>query len=199
MTTTTAPVRAAIQSPDPLARIGLTTLLAGRPDIQLTEPESAADVLVFAVETIDRDAAATLRRARAATRTPLAVVPSDLTGDGLAWAVSAGARGILPRTAVSPDRLSTMITAVAQGDTYLGDRALDVLLTHLIAKPGTLLTDRHRCILRLLAEGASTYDIAQQLQLTERAVTKDVTHLMDLLRCRNRTALVARVLRDELI
>lgn len=67
------------------------------------------------------------------------------------------------------------------------------------AKPGTVLTDRHREILRLLADGASTYVIAQQLQLTEGAVSTDVTRLLDLLRCRNRTQLIARVLRDELI
>lgn len=118
----------------------------------------------------------------------------------------AGARGFICKTAASSELL-TAIRSVYRGDSYLSPSVARVFVEgyqqriHSLREqdPYRQLTDREREILKLLAEGYTTQEIAKMLVLSPKTVDRHKTNLMAKLDIHNRADLVKYAIRKGLI
>jgi DNA-binding NarL/FixJ family response regulator len=121
-------------------------------------------------------------------------------------AIEAGASGFISKTAASSELVSG-IRSVYQGDSFLSPSAARILVEDYqqeasIRKeqdPYKQLTDREREILKLLAEGYTTREIADMLVISVKTVDGHKTNLMSKLDIHNRTDLVKYALRKGII
>ena len=121
-------------------------------------------------------------------------------------AIEAGASGFISKTAASSELVSG-IRSVYQGDSFLSPSAARILVEDYqqeasIRKeqdPYKQLTDREREILKLLAEGYTTREIADMLVISVKTVDGHKTNLMSKLDIHNRTDLVKYALRKSII
>lgn len=123
----------------------------------------------------------------------------------LAQIVNAGAVGcVLKRSAGT--ELVTAVRAAARGESYfsptLATMMLDVYRMQLAAKGEdelSMLTEREREVLQLIAEGKTNQEIAEQLVLSIKTVQTHRMHLMDKLGVHDRTELVKYAIRLGMI
>jgi DNA-binding NarL/FixJ family response regulator len=120
--------------------------------------------------------------------------------------VEAGASGFVSKTAASSE-LTSAIRSVYRGDSYLSPSVARLLVEDYreMAKVGRSqdmseqLTDREREILKLLAEGHSTPEIARMLVISPKTVERHKTNLMGKLDIHNRLDLFKYALRKGII
>ncbi len=118
-------------------------------------------------------------------------------------ALRAGACGYVHKNA-SPEELLTAIRAVEKGKTYLHPTIAGSVVELLRATeestdPLDLLTDRQRQILKLIAEGRSTKEIATRLSVSAKTVETHRAQLMERLNIRNVPGLVKIAVRRGLV
>jgi len=120
--------------------------------------------------------------------------------------IEAGARGFISKTAASSE-LASAIRSVYRGDSYLSPSVARVFVEGYqhgidIAKdhdPYKQLTNREREILKLLAEGHTTHEIAAMLVLSPKTVDRHKTNLMAKLAIHSRSDLIKYALRKGII
>ena len=119
--------------------------------------------------------------------------------------LQAGASGYVVKQA-APAELLSAILAVYRGDSFLSPSIsktiIDEYLKH--TTPNTSveyekLTDREREVLQLIAEGYSTREIADKLNVSVKTVGVHRTNLMEKLEIHNVTDLVKYALRKGII
>lgn len=118
----------------------------------------------------------------------------------------AGARGFICKTAASSE-LVTAIRSVYRGDSYLSPSVARIFVDRYQQRldsireqdPYRQLTDREREILKLLAEGYTTQEIAKMLVLSPKTVDRHKTSLMSKLDIHNRADLVKYAIRKGII
>lgn len=122
-------------------------------------------------------------------------------------ALQAGAAGYLLKEA-SHAELKTAIYSVAQGKTYLSPMITDKVLCGYLGTPASApnesdpwrrLSDREREALKLVAEGATSKEIAKQLCISIRTVEKHRASLMSKLNLKSTAALTAYAIKYELV
>jgi len=121
-------------------------------------------------------------------------------------AIEAGASGFISKTAASSD-LASGIRSVHRGDSFLSPSAAKFLVEDYQLEanlrkeqdPYKQLSDREREILKLLAEGYTTREIADMLVISVKTVEGHKTNLMSKLDIHNRTDLVKYALRKGII
>ena len=90
-----------------------------------------------------------------------------------------------------------------RGDTYLSPKASRTLVEHIRggkeSDPLAELTDRQKQILKLIAEGANTKQIAHDLQLSPKTVEAHRSQIMDRLNIRDVPGLVKAAIRAGLV
>ncbi|HEB97879.1 MAG TPA: response regulator transcription factor [Thiotrichales bacterium] len=131
---------------------------------------------------------------------PVVVVSSNEDPDVIASALTAGARGYIPKSA-SSGVISSALHLVLAGETYVPSAALGQQ-THAVnpGSPGKgLLTARQAEVLSLLAEGYSNKRIAQTLSISEATVRVHVSDILHQLHAENRTEAVAKARRLGLL
>jgi DNA-binding NarL/FixJ family response regulator len=166
-------------------------------------------VAVLIVDEIDDQAVRELRLLRRRGVTRIVVVATRVDDPGLLAAVEAGVSGLLQRNQSTPQTLLSSIRAAAAGEGSLPPDLLGRLLgqvgrlqRHVLAPRGLTfsgLTEREVKVLRLLADGLDTAEVAHQLFISERTVKNVVHDVMSRLNLRNRTHAVAYALRQGLI
>lgn len=119
--------------------------------------------------------------------------------------VECGACGIIPRTKAQPEFLDTTVRSAASGDGSIPPDLLGRLLSQLgrlqeqvLAPRGltfTGLTEREIEVLRLVADGLDTAEVAQKLYFSERTVKNIIHDVTMRLGLRNRTHTVAYAVR----
>jgi DNA-binding NarL/FixJ family response regulator len=120
--------------------------------------------------------------------------------------IEAGASGFISKTAASSELVSG-IRAVNKGDSFLSPSAARILVEDYQQEvnlrkeldPYKQLTDREREILKLLAEGHNTREIADMLAISPKTVEGHKTNLMNKLDLHNRTDLIKYALRKGII
>jgi len=119
--------------------------------------------------------------------------------------IEAGAAGFISKVAASSE-LPSGIRSVYQGDSYLSPSVTRLLIEDYrrvggrdIHDPYEQLTDRERDVLKLVAEGYTTQEIADMLVVSPKTVEGHRTNLMAKLGIRNRTELVKYALRKGII
>lgn len=122
-------------------------------------------------------------------------------------ALHAGAAGYLLKEATY-EELRTAIHSVAQGQTYLSPMITEKVLSGYLEKqspfpgegsPWQRLSDREREVLKLVAEGATSKEIAESLCISVRTVEKHRASLMIKLNLRTTAALTAYAIKHELV
>jgi NarL family two-component system response regulator LiaR len=120
--------------------------------------------------------------------------------------IEAGASGFVSKTAASSE-LTSAIRSVYRGDSFLSPSVARLLVEDYreMARVGKSqdvseqLTDREREILKLLAEGHSTRDIARILVISPKTVERHKTNLMAKLDIHSRLDLFKYALRKGII
>jgi len=204
-------IRVAVQATDPLSHAGLAALLQFRGDLTVVRnaQRTEADVLVVAAERLSTEVVATLRRAGAETGAPVVLVVAEIDEGDLLTAVECRVVAILPRGAVSADRLAHSVKAAASGGGVLPPNLVGELLKHVermqrdVLTPNGLnasgLTPREIDVLRLMADGFDTNEIAGKLCYSERTVKNVIYGVTHRLKLRNRSHAVAYALRAGMI
>jgi DNA-binding NarL/FixJ family response regulator len=204
-------VRVALSAGDPLSHAGLAGYLAPRPEITLLRPaaRAEADVLVLAADRLTTEVVTALRRGAAETGAPVVLVINEITEAELLTAVECRVVAILPRAAVTADRLAHSVLAAAAGGGVMPPNLVGELLKHIerlqrdVLTPYGLnasgLTPREVDVLRLMADGLDTAEIAGELCYSERTVKNVIYGVTHRLKLRNRSHAVAYALRAGMI
>jgi DNA-binding NarL/FixJ family response regulator len=205
-----------VKALDPLSQTGLGHALGQRAEIRLVGDDELGSgehpvpvVGLVVVDTLDTVAEQVLRSAghRGCRRTVL--IGSRVDDDALMTAVELGVSGVLRRSEATTDRVVQLVQAVAAGDGSLPPDLLGRLLgqvsrlqRHVLAPHGlshTGLSDRETRVLRLIADGKDTKEIARELAYSERTVKNVLHDVTSRLHLRNRSHAVAYALREGLI
>ncbi|MGH9129646.1 MAG: response regulator transcription factor [Acidimicrobiales bacterium] len=205
------PISVFVFAHDPLTQAGLTAELRGRPEIAIVAP-SGLDTAAVAVVAADDMGATTASTVRAIQRNGcprVVVVLGHLDDDAVLAAVEAGASGILRRSEASPERLVEAISATGRGEGLVPSDLLGRLLEQVgrtqrqVLGPRGLsfraLSEREAQVLRLMADGMDTAEVASQLAYSERTVKNVLYGVTTRLQLRNRTHAVAFAVREGLI
>jgi len=197
---------------EPLIRSGLRTIIEAEPDLTvLGEAEDGAgvtalvrrlrpDVVLMDVRMPVVDGIEATRRLLAGVDDPprVLVMTTFENDDYVFDALRAGASGFLLKRA-RPDEVVRAIRLLAAGDSLLFPAAIrELAARHAPARPAaggldsTGLTDREAEVLRLMAEGLSSAEIAERLVVSAETVKTHVGHLLTKLDARDRTQAVIR-------
>ncbi|MDX3190936.1 LuxR C-terminal-related transcriptional regulator [Streptomyces sp. MN03-5084-2B] len=189
-------VRVAAWASDPIALTGLINHLNSRPEL-LVLPRARrgeAAVLVFAVGEVDREAVAALRAASAESPAAIVLVAGHVDPAHVGLLAECHVSAVLPRTAL--DRLTANVLAAARGRTSPLREQVAALAD---AGGGAALTPREVDVLRLMAEGWDTAEIAGKLCYSERTVKNVIYAMTNRLNLRNRPHAVAYAVRAGVI
>lgn len=201
----------AVHAPDPVLREGVLSQLRRYPEVDLREEtESGPGTVALLVDDVLDEAGLTrLRRLVRSEGARAVLVVRSLREAELLDVIECGVGAIVWRHEATATRLVQAVLAAARGD---GDLPAD-LLGRLISQLGSLhrnaagrsggptsgLTPREVDVVRLVAEGFDTGEIASKLSYSERTV-KNVMHgLTTRLHLRNRAHAVAYALREGYI
>ncbi|MBL1103157.1 response regulator transcription factor [Streptomyces sp. 5-8] len=191
----------AVHASDPILREGVHGQLRRFPEIELREESGPGTVALIVDDVLEKETLTRLRRLVRGEGARAVLVVRSLREAELLDVIECGVGAIVWRHEATAHRLTQAVLAAARGD---GDLPAD-LLGRLIDQVGTLhrsasgragagpsgLTAREVDVLRLVAEGFDTGEIARKLSYSERTV-KNVMHGMTTrLHLRNRAHAVA--------
>jgi DNA-binding NarL/FixJ family response regulator len=198
-----------IDDPNAIFRRGLASSLEGQPFAVVGESEElqpepnlcSLDILLFALEDGGLQRATQLS---AGTETSLVALVGVASEQDLLAAVEAGVHGLLIRSQLTLPVLVSCLSAVAEGHGSVPPALLARLLARLCAGAGGHaaegeLVERELQVLRLLASGGDTREVAVELAYSERTVKNIVHDLLLKLNCRTRAHAVAVASRRGLI
>ncbi|GAA0547075.1 MULTISPECIES: helix-turn-helix transcriptional regulator [Streptomyces] len=209
--TTGERVTVALRAQDPVSRAGVASQLRTRPEVKVIdwdEPDSP-QVVVVVLDVLDDGALRVLRQIQRTSAARGVLVTTQIDEQQLVNAAECGFVGVVRRAEATPERLVQVIAAVAKGEGRVPPDLLGSLLEQVgrlqgqVLAPNGLnftgLATREIEVLRLVAEGYDTADIAMKLSYSERTI-KNVLHaVMTRLNLRNRSHAVAYALRQGLI
>ena len=200
-----------VYASDPVSQAGIASQLRLRPEIHVVDDDDvdAASVALVMVDEVDEAAVKVVRAMQRNGCSRIVLVVARLDDAGLLAAVEAGACGILRRHEARPDRLAAVVESAAAGDGSIPPDLLGRLLTQMgrlqreVLSPRGItfsgLTERELDVLRLVAEGCETSDIARQLCYSERTIKNVIHDVTARLNLRNRSHAVAYAVREGLI
>jgi DNA-binding NarL/FixJ family response regulator len=200
-----------VHGADPISQAGVVSQLRGRPEVRIVEEAGLdqATVAVVVTEQIDDDAARVLHALRRDGLPRLIVVATAIDDAGLVAAAESGVSGLLRRRDATTENLVRVICRVDAGEGEVPGDMLGRLMSQLgqlqrqVLTPRGLtftgLTPREAQVLRLVADGHDTAEIARELCYSERTVKNVIHDLTTRLQLRNRSHAVAYALREGLI
>jgi DNA-binding NarL/FixJ family response regulator len=199
-----------VHASDALVHAGLTAQLRPRFELDLLEgdEETRAEVVIVAADTVDESALRAVRAVRG-DRARVVLVVRDLDDAGVLAAVEAGAVAIVRSRDATPERLTSVVCAARVGEGTVPPDMLGRLLAqvrdvqqHVLAPRGLTLTgmsERELDVLRLVADGFDTREIASELAYSERTIKNLIQDITRRFGLRNRSHAVAYALRHGLI
>lgn len=200
-----------VYADDPILQAGMVSQLRLRPEIDIVAASefSRADVAVAVADSLDAETLRVLQILRRADIEHTVLVTSTIDDTTVVSAAEVGVSGLLRRADATPDVLVRTIQQVANGDGVLPSDLLGTLLgqvgrlqRQLLSPQGLTfsgLTDRETAVLRLVADGHDTNEIAQQLCYSQRTVKNVLHDVTSRLQLRNRSHAVAYAVRAGLI
>jgi DNA-binding NarL/FixJ family response regulator len=200
-----------IHASDPITLAGATSQMRQQSAVELVEESSgpAGTVAVLLAETLDESTFSRLRRLVRNDGVRVVLVVGLIREAELLDVIECGVASIVWRHEATGHRLLRAVLAAARGDGDLPSDLLGRLITQVrilqrsgITPQGAIssgLAPREVDVLRLVAEGWDTGEIAGKLSYSERTV-KNVLHgLTTRLQLRNRAHAVAYALREGYI
>ncbi|MGC0316763.1 response regulator transcription factor [Kitasatospora acidiphila] len=201
-----------IQAADPISRAGLVHQLLQHPAIRLAAehtppPARAAAVAVVLVDVVDGPAVQAMRRLSQERAGRVVLVAGRLGEVGALDVVECGVAVVLWRRQADAEQLARGVLAAARGNRELPSD----LLNQVIAEVGRVrrggvadcpatdapeqLTEREADILRMVADGLDTAQIAARMAYSERTIKNILAGLTSRFQLRNRAHAVAYALR----
>lgn len=189
------PITIVLADDHALIRAGIRALLENLPDVQVVgEAGSGEEVMVLVEKThptlvlMDitmpgiNGIESTRRLLQQYPDTKVIILSMHLEHQYALRALQAGAKGYLLKGARAPE-LELAISSVARGDTYLSPAVSSLIVEKVVSgstEPSPLeqLTPRQREILRLIAEGMTSKEIALKLGVSVKTVK---THRSDMM------------------
>src|SRR5262245_28995160 len=198
-------IRVTVRALDAITSAGLVSCLA--PDADVTDGEP--DVVVAGFDRLTSGAVAMLRTIAAEQRAPVVLVVNEIREVELLPAVECRVVAILPRAAAADGRLVQAVHTAAAGGADLPPNLLGQLIGHaerlhreVMASHGLTasgLSPREVDVLRLMADGLDTTEIARNLSYSERTVKNIIYTITNRLHLRNRPHAVAYAMRAGII
>jgi DNA-binding NarL/FixJ family response regulator len=200
-----------IYANDPISQAGVASQLRPRPEVQLVDAEELdqAEVAVVVTESVDEEVLRVLRAVRRGSVPRTVLIAATLDDAAVVIAAEAGVSALVRRSEVTPERLVSVILKAREG----GAEMPADLLAGLLGQVGRLqrqvlaprglrfsgLSDREVEVLRLVAEGLDTGEIARQLAFSERTIKSVLHDVTTRLQLRNRAHAVAFAVREGFI
>ncbi|MGK5628966.1 response regulator transcription factor [Streptomyces sp. URMC 123] len=206
-----ARIPVAVYAEDLILHAGVVQQLRQRPEVELLPDADAdrAEVSLVVVDTVGESAVRLLRRLQRDTATRTGLVVGFFETGALQTMIECGVAAVLRRAEADQDRLVHLITAMANGEGVLPGDLLGRLLDHVSSLQRTVLdprgltlstlTAREADMLRLVAEGFDTVEIAQKTSYSERTVKNVLHEVTTRLQLRNRAHAVGYAMRHGLI
>ncbi len=200
-----------LSATDPISRAGLAAELRTRHEIQLvTEIEADGDsVVLTVVYRLDDTVIQELRGRQARGQIRQVLITTEIADADLLLAVELGVRAVVLRSDATPDRLVRLIRTAASGEATLPPDMLARLLDQVsrlqreVLAPRGLtvagLSEREVEVLRLVAQGLSTSEIATRLSYSQRTIKTVLHDIVNRFQLRNRTHAVVYAMREGLI
>ena len=204
-------VHVVVEASDPITQASVRDRIEATDGYTVVAPGrlAEADVVVLAPDHLDAEVLAVMRRMAAGRRKPVVLVIDKVNEPDLLGAVEHGLVAIVPRHAAATDRLLQSVAAAARGGGVVHPDMLARLLEHVervqrrVLSPygdhAVDLTPRDVDILRMLADGFDTTQIAGELSYSVRTVKNLISNLLTRLNLRNRSQAVAYAIRTGTI
>jgi DNA-binding NarL/FixJ family response regulator len=195
-------VNVLVVAENPLARMGLVTLLSGQAGLRIAGQTSGGAALTDELDLYRPDVLVWDWGWGAApelpANCPVVALLKEHAQAAEAWA--AGVHGLLPGTAEA-ESIAAAVLAAAQGLAVLDPELASALLPNPMPSdvPLEALTGREMEVLQLLAEGLPNKLIAARLGITDHTVKFHVNAIMGKLGVQSRTEAVVRATRSGLI
>jgi DNA-binding NarL/FixJ family response regulator len=203
-------IKTYIHAEDPISRAGVASQLRPRPEVLIVDEIDAehARVALVVTDVLSDDVLRAIRGfRRRACGVVLVIVHLDDTA--LLAAVEAGVAALVRRSEATPERLVTVIRSAVVGEAAVPPDLLGRLLDQVgrlqrqtLSPRGlsaTGLADREIEVLRLVADGLDTAEIAVKLSYSQRTIKTVLHDVTTRLQLRNRSHAVAYALRQGLI
>lgn len=198
-----------VHARDPISQAGVVAQLRMRPEIRVVDSAAEAAVAVMIADTVDESTTRELRAMRKDGQPRLMLVATAVDDAALVAAAEAGVAGLLRRSDANSEMLVRTIIKVGSGEGEVPPDLLGRLLEQVgrlqrqVLAPRGLtfsgLTPRETQVLRLVADGFDTGEIALRMCYSERTVKNVLHDLTTRLQLRNRTHAVAYAVRGGLI
>ncbi|MEU1757020.1 response regulator transcription factor [Micromonospora matsumotoense] len=200
-----------IRTPDPISTAGITAALRGRAEIEVVAAQmiTAETVGVVAADTLDRDTLDVLKAVRRLGCRRFVLVAAVESDSALIPAVELGVRALASRTEATGHRLAQLVVSTASGGAAMPPEVLGLLVKQVTRLQQTVLAPRgidvnglsvrESEILRLVADGMDTREVATRLSYSERTVKNVLHDITSRFQLRNRTHAVAYAVREGLI
>ena len=199
-------IRVLVVDDHPIVRQGLVGVLSDEEDLEVIGQAGSGreavgltsrlrpDVVLLDLEMDDLDGVEAIPQLRAVhPAVEVLVFTAYDTDERVMGAIRAGARGYLLKGASAED-IARGIRTVAAGGSFLEPRVANKVLAEMAggaATRHTVLSAREREVLRLVADGLPTKQIANALSISERTVKFHVTSIFHKLGAENRAQAVA--------
>ena len=198
-----------VHARDPISQAGVVAQLRMRPEIRVVDSAAEAAVAVMIADTVDESTTRELRAMREDGQPRLMLVATAVDDAALVAAAEAGVAGLLRRSDANSEMLVRTIIKVGSGEGEVPPDLLGRLLEQVgrlqrqVLAPRGLtfsgLTPRETQVLRLVADGFDTGEIALRMCYSERTVKNVLHDLTTRLQLRNRTHAMAYAVRGGLI
>ncbi len=198
-------IRVLVVDDHPIVRQGLVGVLSDETDLEVVGEAGSGreaialvarlrpDVVLLDLEMPELDGVAAIPQLRAAhPSVEILVFTAYDTDERVLGAIRGGARGYLLKGASAED-IASGIRSVAAGGSVLEPRVASKLVAEVKAprRSGIGLSGREREVLRLVADGLPTKQIAVSLSISERTVKFHVNSIFHKLGAENRAQAVA--------
>jgi NarL family two-component system response regulator LiaR len=211
----TSPIRVLLVDDHAILRKGIRALLSTEPDIEVVGEASDGQEALFQAEALQPDVIlmdlvmpnldgieATQRVTTQQPGVRVLVLTSFVADDKVFPAIKAGALGYILKDS-GPDDLVRSIRQVHRGEPTLEPEIARKVLFELAQPPKRPptpdpLTGRELEVLRLIAQGKSNREIAEDLVLAEMTVRTHVSHILGKLHLASRTQAALYALKEGL-
>ena len=205
------PIRLLIVDDHPVVRGGLRGIFAGDGTFEVVGEaangaeavaravELRADVVLMDLRMPEMGGVEAIRRLRAtAPSAHVLVLTTYDTDDDVLPAIEAGATGYLLKDAPRED-LVRAVRAAARGESALSHAIAGRVLARVRGPAREGLSQRELEVLRLVANGVPTREVAARLFVSEATVKTHLLHIYDKLGVRDRAAAVGEAYRRRLL
>ncbi len=204
-------MRIVLADDHPVLRAGLRAVLSAESDLQIVAEDVDGTSALESIRRLKPDVAVLdiqmpgmsgieVARALAGTRSAIVLLSLHREELDVQSAIDAGVLGYVLKDDLTA-ALVHAIRAAARGEMYISPRVSGSLVRALRqreATPATTLTARERDVLRLLAEGLRSKDIASRLNLSPKTVEGHRAAVMDKLDIHSVAGLVKYALKHHL-